>query len=142
MKQRLPFLCLAATLLLFSACSGEPAAPTAAETPGAPAPSAEALTGMWSGDWGPNERDRNDVTLELKWDGTALTGTVNPGPQAIQLTSASYAADTGMVKMEADATGYGGAAVHYVIEGKVEGTSMSGSWSHDDRKGDFKITKQ
>jgi len=142
MKQRLPFLCLAATLLIFSACSSEPAAPSAADTPAAPAPSAEGLTGTWSGDWGPSARDRNDVKLELKWDGTTLTGTVNPDSQPIQLTSASYAADTGVIKMEADATGYGGAAVHYVIEGKVEGTSMSGSWNHDNRKGDFKISKQ
>ena len=38
------------------------------------------LSGTWTGDWGPSERDRNQATVELKWDGKALTGTVNPGP--------------------------------------------------------------
>jgi hypothetical protein len=43
--------------------------------------------------------------------------------------------------MEADATGRRG-SVHYTIDGKLEGDTMTGSWSHDDRKGDFKITKK
>ena len=146
MKHRLPLLCLTALLVVFSACSSEPAAP-AADTPAnsaapAAAPSGDPLSGTWSGDWGPDARDRNDVTLELKYDGTALTGTVNPTTQAIPLKSASYAPDTGVVKMEADAPGRGGTTVHFMIDGKLEGNTMSGSWTHDDKKGDFKITKK
>ena len=99
------------------------------------------LVGTWSGDWGPTPTHRNPVTLELKLDGTMLTGTVNPGANAVPLTKGSFAKDTGMVMMEADAKGEKGAPVHYVIEGKVEGTMMSGTWNHDDKKGDFKLTK-
>lgn len=138
MTPRLPLVCFTGLLLILSACSSEPAAPSA---PAGPPPAADSLTGVWSGTWGPNERDRNDVTLELKWDGSALSGTVNPTTQAIPVKNASYAADTGTIKMEADAPGRGGTTVHFTIEGKVEGTSMSGSWSHDNNKGDFKITK-
>ena len=43
------------------------------------------LSGTWVGDWGPSAADRNQVTVELKWDGTALSGTVNPGPNAVPL---------------------------------------------------------
>jgi hypothetical protein len=43
--------------------------------------------------------------------------------------------------MEADAKGHDGKPVHYTIEGKVEGSAMSGTWSHDGKKGDFKISK-
>jgi 2-oxoglutarate dehydrogenase E2 component (dihydrolipoamide succinyltransferase) len=29
-----------------------------------------------------------------------------------------------------------------VIDGKVDGNAMTGSWKHDDQNGDFKVTKQ
>jgi hypothetical protein len=138
------FTVLVVVCMMLSACGSEPepTAPTpepaAVTTPDA---SGDPLSGTWTGDWGPNANDRNMVTLELKWDGTNLTGTVNPGPQAVPLSKASYAADTKTVMMEADAPGRGGTTVHFVVDGKVEGNVMSGSWSHDDKKGDFKITK-
>jgi hypothetical protein len=43
--------------------------------------------------------------------------------------------------MEADASGRRG-QVHYVIDGKLEGNTMTGSWDHTNLKNDFKITKQ
>jgi hypothetical protein len=100
------------------------------------------LTGTWAGDWGPSEWDRNQVTLELKWDGKNLTGTVNPGPNAVELKKATFDAKAGAVHFEADATGRRGNQIHYVIDGKLDGNIMSGSWSHDNRKGDFKIVKK
>ncbi len=100
------------------------------------------LTGTWVGDWGPSSMDRNQVTVELKWDGKKLTGTVNPGPNAVELKNATFDSKTNDVHFEADATSRRGTAIHYVIDGKVEKGTMSGSWSHDNRKGDFKITKK
>ena len=32
---------------------------------------ADPLSGTWTGDWGPNAGDRNQVSLDLKWDGKA-----------------------------------------------------------------------
>lgn len=106
------------------------------------ASAADPLTGTWVGDWGPSPGDRNQVTVELKWDGQKLTGTVNPGPNAVELQKTSFDANTGAVHMEADAKSRRGNPIHYVIDGKVEGNTMTGSWSHDNRKGDFKITKK
>lgn len=101
------------------------------------------LSGTWVGDWGPSAADRNQVTVELKWDGKNLTGTVNPGPNAVELKKTSFDQKTGAIHMEADAKNRrSGAEVHYVIEGKVEGNTMTGTWNHDNRKGDFKITKK
>jgi hypothetical protein len=99
------------------------------------------LSGTWKGDWGPSPGDRNQVTVELKWDGKALTGTVNPGPDAVALQKATFDSKTNAVHFEADAKGRSGNAIHYVIDGKVDGKTMTGTWSHDARKGDFKITK-
>jgi hypothetical protein len=105
-------------------------------------PSADSLNGTWSGDWGPTAEHRNPVTLDLKWDGTALNGTVNPGANAIQVSKASFDAATGAVHMEADARGHDGNMVHYMIEGKMEGNSLVGTWNHEKQKGDFKVMKQ
>ena len=103
--------------------------------------SSDALSGTWKGDWGPSASDRNQVTVELKWDGKSLTGTVNPGPNAVALQKATFDAKTNAVHFEADAKSRRGTDLHYVVEGKLDGKTMSGSWNHDDRKGDFKISK-
>jgi hypothetical protein len=130
--------CVFVLFLILAACSSQPEATAPAAEPVA---SADPLSGTWTGDWGPSESHRNNVTLDLKLDGAVITGSVNPGPDSISLTKGSFAADTGIVMMEADAKGHTGGMVHYVIEGKLDGNMMSGSWTHDDKKGDFKITK-
>lgn len=103
---------------------------------------ADPLSGTWTGDWGPSPDDRNQVTVELKWDGKKLTGTVNPGPNAVELQKTSFDPKTGTVHFEADTKNRRGNPIHYVIDGKVAEKTMTGSWSHDNRKGDFKITKK
>jgi hypothetical protein len=99
------------------------------------------LTGTWTGDWGPTPTHRNQVTVQLKWDGKALSGTVNPGPNAVMLQKSTFDAKTGAVHMEADAKGMRGEDVHFIIDGKVADNMMTGSWNHGSTKGDFKITK-
>ena len=103
---------------------------------------ADPLSGTWTGDWGPSAADRNPVTVELKWDGKALTGQVNPGANVVELQKCTFDAKTSAVHMEADAKGRRGNEIHYVIDGKVEKDTITGSWNHDNRKGDFKITKK
>jgi hypothetical protein len=100
------------------------------------------LTGTWVGDWGPSPSDRNQVTVDLKWDGQTLTGTVNPGPNAVPLQKSTFDPKSEAVHFEADAKGHSGNMVHYLIDGKVEGSTMTGTWSHDTRKGDFKIARE
>ena len=100
------------------------------------------LSGTWTGDWGPTPTHRNQATVELKWDGKTLTGSVNPGPNAVEIKNATFDSQSGAIHMEADAASRRGGQVHYMIDGKVEGNTMTGSWNHDDRKGDFKITKK
>ncbi len=100
------------------------------------------LSGTWTGDWGPSATDRNQVTVELKWDGKVLSGTVNPGPTAVELKKTTFDAKAGTVHFEADTKNRRGSDIHYVIDGKVEGKTMSGTWNHENRKGDFKITKK
>ncbi len=103
---------------------------------------ADPVSGTWVGDWGPSPQDRNQVTLDLKLSGTNLTGTVNPGPNAVEIQKGTYDPKTGSVHIELDAKSRRGTPIHYVVDGKVESGTMTGSWNHDNRKGDFKITKK
>jgi hypothetical protein len=105
-------------------------------------PSGDPLSGTWVGDWGPSPSDRNQVTVELKWDGKALSGTVNPGPNAVPLQKATFDPKTSAVHFEAQAKGHGGQELHYKIDGKLDKTTISGTWNHESRNGDFKITKK
>jgi hypothetical protein len=100
------------------------------------------LSGTWTGDWGPSSFDRNQVTVELKWDGKAVTGTINPGPNAVALKNSTFDPKTGAVHFEADVVGRRGDNLHYVVDGKIDQNTMSGTWDHTSRKGDFKITKK
>ena len=138
------FLCIAFSLVALSACSSEETPVTGAgdSTIANSNAAADPLTGTWTGNWGPTQDQRNPVTVALKWDGTNLSGTVNPGPEAVAITKGSFAPDTGMVMLEAFGNSTGnGKMIHYTVEGKlVEGT-ITGTWIDDDKKGDFKITK-
>src|SRR5207249_4705977 len=82
------------------------------------------------------------MSVDLKWDGKALTGTVhsiNPQRADVSLQKTSFAAASGAVHMEADAPNpRGGAAIHYIIDGKLANGVITGSWNHGASKGDFK----
>ena len=105
----------------------------------------DAVSGNWSGDWGPSAADRNEITLALKFDGKALTGNVTAGTNVsspIPIQKGTFDAKTGAVHMEADSKDRRGQTIHFVIDGKVVKNTMTGTWNHDARKGDFKITKK
>jgi hypothetical protein len=103
------------------------------------------LKGTWSGDWGPTRDNRTHVTLDLNWDGKTITGSINPGPNAVALKTTLDPA-TWMVHFEGDGKDKGGAAVHYVIDGKLENLGsfqrvITGTWTQGSMKGDFKVVR-
>jgi hypothetical protein len=104
------------------------------------------LTGAWTGDWGPSPGDRNTVSVNLKLNGKTLSGVVhsiNFQRPDVMLQNSTFDSATGAVHMEANAPNpSGGTPIHYVIDGKLMNGMMSGSWNHDSKKGDFKLTKQ
>ena len=75
--------------MVLYACTSEEAPVAATDSGVASSPASDPLSGTWSGDWGPAESHRNPVTVELKWDGVNLSGTINPGPDAVPITKAS-----------------------------------------------------
>jgi hypothetical protein len=104
------------------------------------------LTGTWSGDWGATATQRNHLTLVLSWDGKNVTGTINPGPDAIKLGSVNLDVTNWTVRIEADGKDQAGKVVHISAEGKIEDLSsahrkLAGTWSQGSSKGDFKLVR-
>jgi hypothetical protein len=104
------------------------------------------LKGTWSGDWGPTRETRHRVLLELQWDGKAITGTINPGPNAVRLQKASLEPSTWAVRLEAEGPGTAGATMRYLVEGRLENLGsyrrvLSGTWTQGAERGDFRLTR-
>ena len=104
------------------------------------------LVGSWHGNWGPNAKDRTDVTFVLNYDGKNITGLVNPGPDAGKVQNASLDAGNWGVHLEADLKDRSGKPVHVIIEGKIEDVTsvrraIVGTWMQGSMKGDFKVTR-
>jgi len=104
------------------------------------------LTGTWSGDWGATPTQRTHLTLVMSWDGKNVTGTINPGPDAVQIGSVFVDVTNWTVRIEADAKDPSGKATHISAEGKIDDLSsahrkLSGTWAQGATKGDFKLTR-
>jgi hypothetical protein len=47
------------------------------------------MRGTWHGNWGPNAKDRTDITLVMDWDGAKVTGIANPGLRSAPIEKAA-----------------------------------------------------
>ena len=104
------------------------------------------LVGTWSGDWGPTPTHRNQVTIVLNWDGKNVSGIINPGPDVIPIKIATLDSTKWTVHLEADAKDSKGNAVRFIADGKLDNIlsyrrTLTGTWSHGNVKGDFKLTR-
>jgi hypothetical protein len=106
------------------------------------------LTGAWLGDWGPSATHRNDIRLIMSWDGKAVTGLIGVGPDAVPLKNVvlNSAKQQWTVRFEFEAKDEKGQPVRYIAEGKLADLgsyhrTITGTWSHGNVKGDFKIRR-
>lgn len=100
------------------------------------------LAGTWHGTWGPDAAHRNDVTLVLDYDGKAIVGMLNPGPDAIHFDKATLDPDRWAVHLEA--TPKQGAPI--VIDAVIQDVtsrhrSLVGTFTQGTAKGDFKAAR-
>jgi hypothetical protein len=78
----------------------------------------------------------------MSWDGKAVTGMVNPGRNAMELTGVSIDFSNWTVRIEA---GSGDARI--TAEGRLEDLasvhrSITGTWRQGGMQGDFKLTRE
>ena len=103
------------------------------------------LTGTWSGDWGPSAGSRTHITMVMAWDGKVVSGTINPGPDAVQVPVIQLDVDNWTIQFETAAkTGAGTEAI--AVEGKIEDLgsphrTVAGTWRQGSAKGTFRLTR-
>jgi hypothetical protein len=130
-------LCVAALLLSVSAVAQE----------GHP------LAGTWYGDYGSGTQKR-DLTVIMKWDGRAVTGSINPGPDAKPITSAVMNITPGKAAPEGQDSTRGVPPVFQVrieVDGNVfDGTiqnpvagnrRLTGTWTRGSDRGTFQLRR-
>lgn len=105
------------------------------------------LKGSWIGEWQGNEVHDEFVVVVLDWDGREITGTINPGTDNIQITSAELNPEDWTVRIVADTEDASGRAVDYVITGTIEDLELpnryiKGTWQNGNGRGDFEIRRQ
>jgi hypothetical protein len=104
------------------------------------------LVGTWYGDWGSSPTKRNDLTLIMAWDGKAVTGTINPGPDSFPIKVATLDSTKWAFHMEGDAKDTAGMPVHFIADGKLENIgsynrTITGTWMVGNMKADFKLKR-
>ena len=104
------------------------------------------LKGSWSGDWGPSDDDRRRLLLLLDWDGNAVTGTINPGPNAVPIAIATLDPAMWAVHLEAEGRDADNNPVAYVIDGELQNIGsynrvIAGTWTQGGTSGDFTLMR-
>ena len=105
------------------------------------------LKGSWIGTWGPSQNHTDDVLIVMKWDGKALTGTINPGTDNIAIKNATLTPAGWLVHLEGDGKDKSGKVITYVLDGKIENLglphrSVVGTWKTQTESGKFTINRQ
>jgi hypothetical protein len=131
-----------AFLAVFAAALFTPIAP-----PRAGAQEGHPLKGSWLGTWKGNAALGDDLILILDWDGKSITGMINPGTDNIPVAKATLDPNDWILTIEADAKDKSGAALHYVIEAKIENLelpnrSLVGTWRSERGRGAFEASRQ
>ena len=103
------------------------------------------LTGTWSGDWGPGVNQRTHITMVMTWDGKTISGTINPGPDAVPVDAIALDVTKWTVRFDADAKGPSG-PVRISVEGQLNDLAsahrtITGTWRQGTAKGGFKLTR-
>lgn len=104
------------------------------------------LSGTWSGSWNAQSVNKEQVTLVLDWDGKAVTGQINPGPDAVNIKSLQFDPTTWTVRIEADGKDKAGKAEHISAEGRLENVlsyhrTISGTWHQGATTGEFRVSR-
>jgi hypothetical protein len=122
--------------------------------------------GTWVGYWGPTTAQQNRLVVVMDYDGKSLTGTVNPGPNAVPIKLARLDITPGKpapkpgdpvgeptfkVHIEADTKDAKGNAISILADGTMQDVglpnrTLAGAWTQTSGgktvKGEFKIRRQ
>jgi hypothetical protein len=104
------------------------------------------LVGSWHGDRGATAATRSDVTVIMDWDGTQLTGLVNPGFEHMPLQNAKLNPKGWTVHFEVDSKEAAGTVVRCMVDGTIDKLgsdtrTLTGTWVCGAVKETFTLTR-
>ena len=106
------------------------------------------LDGLWSGQWGPRDKPIR-LLLDLDWNGTSITGVINPGPNAatVRRVTFDYSDPSAwLVKLDAEGKDPAGGPIPIRVDGRLENIGayrrvFRGTWTQGNQKGEFVVTR-
>ena len=106
------------------------------------------MKGQWSGTRTVAGQESR-LLLNLEWDGKAITGVINPGPEAATIKSVTFDytdPSAWVVKISAEGKDAAGKPVQIAVDGKLENIGaytklFHGTWTQAGKKGDFTVTR-
>ena len=102
--------------------------------------------GSWLGYWGPEQKVQRRLVLDLDWREQAVTGVINPGPNAAKITRSEVDYATWTMTLESQMPAASGKAEKWVATGKIENLGSwtnrrySGTYVHGVEHGTFQVT--
>jgi hypothetical protein len=102
--------------------------------------------GSWSGYWGTSDADKHRILLVLDWRDNEISGTINPGPNAIAIDKASLDVDTWTLKLEAVMPDASGRKLPFITTGRLTNLgswtnrTYAGTYAFGNEKGHFTVT--
>jgi hypothetical protein len=94
------------------------------------------VKGSWSGYWGPSEAQKRRILMVLDWQNNEIVGTINPGPNAVKIDTATLDVATWTLRLEAQMPTATGKTARYVTTGKIENL---GSWNNRRYSGTYEF---
>jgi len=101
--------------------------------------------GSWLGYWGPDQKTKHRMVLNLDWRNQKVVGQVNPGAGAAPVTRADIDYGTWTMTVEASLPDAAGKSQKWVGTGKLENLGSwtnrvySGTYVYGAEKGNFKL---
>ena len=104
-------------------------------------PPADPVTGTWTGDASqPGSTSRVPMTLRLKLEGTAITGTMTGPQNSFEILGGSFEPKSRAVKWEVD-TSANGIAARTAFDGQLTEAVIVGRYMRGEQTGDFKVSR-
>lgn len=103
-----------------------------------PGTAADPISGTWKGSMGPDPATRHPITVELKFDGKTITGTITGPPQPGDIKSGTFDPRLGALKLDIVLRDD---AINVTFEGTVVENTATGRVAFKNQTGNFIMTK-